>query len=677
MDLEMNSFINERLVELQENLENYLKLADKSDVNTNENAAFQDLSALIRTFLASGSFIDTATLANEILLGGPNKRVWKYWLALIGSLKLEEKKKKKVTRIVLKIFNQNILKDEKEEKIRVCAIAALEKVLKEEKEDFTQPKFQKAFVEFFKGQEELPVEKEPVTLPTTKIEIKPEKFQVDKPIGTKGKIVIKGSLDLNPEHNKITLADIPDYGLKVEALDTSFDLLKGEIEATVFKATEEFQPFADSKYFSSLRVGVEVSALNLGKDVKLSDIDFTPLVVKVFGKVNLPLEVYKSLGIEALFNYVNIEIEVAGEYEPLSLELDKKILKSIAADYDKIIKEYEDLGKLEEKKKKAQKAARKARKAVRQARKPDIIAKAKESLAKKEETLKKVRRELIDKAKSSANKIKVLTEGIEEKASKLSKFGKKVIPLLKKQFAKRLASVLFKFIPIVNVISLIMDGYEVYKFAKGMYDSYSAEAAVPVDIEERVRTFFEEIEKETVLEHMNQAYADNYAEFFDKFSKEEFEAFIKSYIEENKVTVELDFEVFLQTLKDLRVKIYGEDLPTESDVAVLDGAIEFKDPQPSTYYSDAKYTIKGRRPRAVGDVVMVDFYHKDGAKIDSLPNDKLLPLEVVEVLDEDNLTLGFETSEHLVVKSDDGVKHRLKSFATFNYTISTASLTLN
>ena len=93
-------------------------------------------------------------------------------------------------------------------------------------------------------------------------------------------------------------------------------------------------------------------------------------------------------------------------------------------------------------------------------------------------------------------------------------------------FGKRAARVLMKFIPGLNIISTALDVYDivtvvapvVIKFIGDFWEEMN-QLPDPIDVDDRVRDFFEFIGQEDKLGHMTQSLADKYKIFFKSFNE--------------------------------------------------------------------------------------------------------------------------------------------------------------
>lgn len=100
---------------------------------------------------------------------------------------------------------------------------------------------------------------------------------------------------------------------------------------------------------------------------------------------------------------------------------------------------------------------------------------------------------------------------------------------IKGYFGKRAASVLMKFIPGLNIASAIYDigrvvAPIVLQFASNFWEEISKLPA-PIEVDDRVRDFFEFIGHEDKLGNMTQALADKYQDFFESFNETSYQDF--------------------------------------------------------------------------------------------------------------------------------------------------------
>jgi len=93
-------------------------------------------------------------------------------------------------------------------------------------------------------------------------------------------------------------------------------------------------------------------------------------------------------------------------------------------------------------------------------------------------------------------------------------------------FGKRAARVVMKFIPGLNLVSTALDVYDigvivvplVFEFVSNFWEEIT-KIPIPVELDDRVRDFFEFIGQEEQLRNMTQGLADKYKTFFKSFNE--------------------------------------------------------------------------------------------------------------------------------------------------------------
>jgi hypothetical protein len=235
-----------------------------------------------------------------------------------------------------------------------------------------------------------------------------------------------------------------------------------------------------------------------------------------------------SLG--ELSDVLNVAVNGKLEFSIKASADDVKWISKINKLSEELADKIEELPDLIDEAKQNQSKARRARKDFEKAKTQGAKAakEAKKKAAVADKLYQKTRRKAIKYGKD----INKMAKNIKTASNKISKAGKPVAKAIKAYFGKRAARVLMKFVPGLNIISTALDVYDiatvvvpaVADFLDNFWDEIN-KLPDPIEVDDRVRDFFEFIGHEDKLGDMTQALADKYQDFFESFNETSYQDF--------------------------------------------------------------------------------------------------------------------------------------------------------
>jgi hypothetical protein len=175
---------------------------------------------------------------------------------------------------------------------------------------------------------------------------------------------------------------------------------------------------------------------------------------------------------------------------------------------------------------------------------------------------------------------------------------------------------------------------------------------------------------------------------------EELENFFKEHFSEGENSIEFTEFVFsydayydtetVSSNKELIMSLIKYKASYNKDLIIQEGEVieandnDFKDAGTTNFFKKAKYKIKEGSPLDLGAIVKVDASgldknSKGEERQITVPNDNLILLEVIEILDKE--TTELESKEDFVLKVEGFKTYRLQKGATFIYNVNNQKIT--
>ncbi len=299
--------------------------------------------------------------------------------------------------------------------------------------------------------------------------------------------------------------------------------------------------------------------------------------------------------------------------------------------------------------------------------------------------LRKNRQKLLEAVKKTTAQAKKLEDFMLKKSKKL------LWEVMEKQAAKLVASLVMKFIPGLNVISIGMDIYDGYVLYCDIRDAYSEanQEVINDTVEEQqeiwknekvsiqdvpfiVVEFMHSIGAGGRLDEITQEEIDALQSFFNQRYPEGSESqafmdFIFEYSEWydiHKGNIE-DNKDLLKSMDKLQVKLY-DGLVTEAAQVVE--AIDFDEEHANgtNFFKTAHYSIVSGDITQLNTIIEVDGMGADktvqGNEYQvTLPNDKFIKLRVVKFPDSETINLELEEDYVIAVEKYDGNGQKVKT----------------
>lgn len=474
--------------------------------------------------------INSAIFSKKELAGLPEK-----WLTFINKLVPDKNKASEIIEIVKKIYESNIKDQEDKEKQKIV-IQALKNSLEAKKENFTQDDFHTEFDKLFRSG--LPTgtdvglkEVDPgVNGPKTKIKLLKGGF-FKKELGDyftlKGEVVIKHKVG-NDALLKMK-GDILDNEAVLKLFKNEFDLIATKASTKLLEVGSEVENIAGYEWLT-FTLKADVGSI----EADLPSMDLSLTMVKITGTFSgSPTKDFLSSlspSLGELSDVLNVAVNGKLEFSIKASADDVKWISKISKLSEELADKIEELPDLIDEAKQNQSKARRARKDFEKAKNQGAKAakEAKKKAAVADKLYQKTRRKAIKYGKD----INKMAKNINTASNKISKAGKPVAKAIKAYFGKRTARVLMKFIPGLNIVSTALDVYDIAtvvvpalaNFLDNFWDEIN-KLPDPIEVDDRVRDFFEFIGHEDKLGHMTQGLADKYQVFFKSFNETSYQDF--------------------------------------------------------------------------------------------------------------------------------------------------------
>lgn len=299
--------------------------------------------------------------------------------------------------------------------------------------------------------------------------------------------------------------------------------------------------------------------------------------------------------------------------------------------------------------------------------------------------LRKNRQKLLEAVKKTTAQAKKLEDFMLKKSKKL------LWDVMEKQAAKRVASLVMKFIPGLNVISIGMDIYDGYVLYCDIRDAYSEanqevindtveeqheiwknEKVSIQDVPSIVVEFMHSIGAGGRLDEITQEEIDALQSFFNQrypegSDSQAFMDFIFEYsewYEINRGSIN-NSEELLKTINELQTRL-DQGLTTEAAQVVKEANFDEEQASGTNFFKTANYSIVS------GDITQLDtIIEVDGMGADkttegneyqvTLPNDNFIKLRVVKFPDSETINLELEEDYVIAVEKYNGDGQKVKT----------------
>ncbi|CAA6826184.1 MAG: Unknown protein [uncultured Aureispira sp.] len=446
----------------------------------------------------------------------------------------DKDKAREIIEVVKKIYDSNI-KDQEYEVKRKVATQALKNTLEAKKENFTHADFHAEYEKLFRNGLIIGTEVDVnevdikdvdpgVNGPKTKIKLlKGGVFK--KKLGDyftlKGEVVIDHKVGDNALLKM--KGDILDNEVVLKLFKNEFDLLATKTSTTLLELGSEVENIAGYEWLT-FTLKADVGSI----EADLPSMDLSLSMVKITGTFSgSPTKKFLSSlspSLGELSDVLSVAVNGKLEFNIKASKDDVKWISKISKLSEGLADKIEELPDLIKEAKENQSKARRARKDFEKAKTQGVKAAkaAKQEAVVADKLYQKTRRKVIKYGKDINKRVK----NINAASTKISKAGKPVAKAVKSFFGKRAARVLMKFIPGLNIISTALDVYDivtvvapvVIKFIGDFWEEMN-QLPDPIDVDDRVRDFFEFIGQEDKLGHMTQSLADKYKIFFKSFNE--------------------------------------------------------------------------------------------------------------------------------------------------------------